>query len=416
MTASPNKSATLGEAAANGEDNPWPVKTVAMKIAGWIDRLGAVWITGQIAELSARHGARAAFVTLRDTAENASLQIMCPMGLLKGNPEIKEGAEVVVHGKLSFYTARGTLAIWADTIRAVGVGELLARIERLRKQFAAEGLSDPRRKRPLPFLPGGVGLITGRASAAQQDVLSIAKARWPQVRFHLREVAVQGPGSAQAVIAALKELQASSEVEVIVLARGGGSVEDLLTFSEESLCRAVAACPVPVVSAIGHETDRPLSDDVADVRAATPTDAAKRVVPDVAVERSRLHEMRGRSAAALRGWVEREQARIASLAARPALSDPHAMLRARAEGLRGARDTLRRSVQRQIEHERHAVAASAARLAALGPAATLARGYALVQGADGELVRDPAQTKPGDRLRIRLADGLLGAMTTKEIP
>ncbi|ERG69173.1 exodeoxyribonuclease VII large subunit [Segniliparus rugosus] len=405
-----------GDKGANAEDSPWSVKTVAMKIAGWIDRLGSIWITGQIAELSARPGSRVAFVTLRDTAENVSLQIMCPMKLLKENPEIKEGSEVVVHGKPSFYTARGTLAIWADQIRAVGVGELLARIERLRKQLAAEGLTDPRRKRPLPFLPAGVGLVTGRASAAQQDVLSIARARWPQVRFHLREVAVQGPGAAQAVIAALRELQGLSGVEVIILARGGGSVEDLLTFSEEALCRAVAACPVPVVSAIGHETDRPLVDDVADVRAATPTDAAKRTVPDVAVERSRLHEMRGRSAAALRAWVDREQARLAALAARPVLADPHAMLRARADGLVGARDALRRSILGRLERERHAVAASAARLAALGPAATLARGYALVQSADGELLRDPSQTKTGDRLRIRLAGGVLGAMTTKEIP
>ncbi|MGL6237051.1 MAG: exodeoxyribonuclease VII large subunit [Segniliparus sp.] len=389
---------------------------MAMKVAGWIDRLGAVWITGQIAELSARPGARVAFVTLRDTAENASLQIMCPMKLLREDPAIKEGSEVVVHGKLSFYTARGTLALWADKIRAVGIGELLARIERLRKQLASEGLTDPKRKRPLPFLPGGVGLVTGRASAAQQDVLSIARARWPQVDFHLREVAVQGPGAAQAVIGALRELQGLAEVEVIILARGGGSVEDLLTFSEEALCRAVAACPVPVVSAIGHETDRPLTDDVADVRAATPTDAAKRVVPDVALERDRLHEMRGRSAAALRGWVDREQTRLASLAARPVLADPHAMLRARAEGLGGAQSALRRCLLGQLERERHTVAAAAARLAALGPAATLARGYALVQDADGELLRDPAQVKPGARLRIRLAGGVLGAMTTKEIP
>lgn len=401
---------------ANAEEAPWSVKTVAMKIAGWIHRLGAVWITGQIAELNARPGARVAFVTLRDTAENASLQIMCPMKLLRENPEIKEGSEVVVHGKPSFYTARGTLAVWADKMRAVGVGELLARIERLREQLASEGLTDPRRKRPLPFLPAGVGLITGRASAAQQDVLSIARARWPKVDFHLREVAVQGPSAAQAVAGALKELQGLAEVEVIILARGGGSVEDLLTFSEESLCRAVAACPVPVVSAIGHETDRPLTDEVADVRAATPTDAAKRVVPDVALEREKLREMRGRSAAALRGWVDREQNRLAALAARPALADPHAMIRARAEALGGAQDALRRAVLGQLERERHTTAAAAVRLAALGPAATLARGYALVQDADGELLRDPAQTKPGDRLRIRLAGGVLGAMTTKESP
>ncbi|MGH3794978.1 MAG: exodeoxyribonuclease VII large subunit [Pseudonocardiaceae bacterium] len=400
---------------ATTPEAPWPVRTVARKIAGWVDRLGAVWVEGQITQVSARSGTGTAFLTLRDPVADVSLTLTCPIGLVRDRqPPLADGNRVVVHGKPSVHLGRGTLSLRVDEIRAVGIGELLARIERLRGLLAAEGLFDPRRKRPLPFLPGCVGLITGRASAAERDVLSNARARWPAVRFRVQNVAVQGPLAVSQIVDALTALDRDPEVEVIVLARGGGSVEDLLAFSDEALCRAVSSCRTPVVSAIGHEPDTPLLDHVADLRCSTPTDAGKRVVPDVAEETTRLRQLRDRSRRALYGWVDRERRLLGALRSRPVLADPLRPLderfrvvtdlRARADrallgGLRAAEDRL--------EH-------TAARLRTLGPAATLLRGYAVVQRVDNgtRVLRSVTDAPEGTALRIRLCDGALPAVVT----
>jgi len=395
-------------------EQPWPVRTVSTKVAQWIDRLGSVWVEGQITQINARPGTRTAFLVLRDPSVDMSLSVTCSPQLLRDAPvPLTEGSRVVMFGKLSFYTGRGTVSLRVTEIRAVGIGELLARIERLRALLAAEGLFDPRLKRPLPFLPGTIGLVTGRASAAEHDVLSVAQRRWPAVRFEVRNTAVQGPTAVPQIIEALEELDRDPRIDVIILARGGGSVEDLLPFSDETLCRAIVACTTPVVSAIGHEPDSPLSDHVADLRAATPTDAAKRVVPDAVAEQALVADLRERSAAALRNWVQRESHLVAQLRSRPALADPLSGIDRRAEEVERLRDAARRDVTRAIDAESTTVAHLQARLTTLGPAATLARGYAVVQKVLGdtepEVLRSVDDAPPGTQIRVRLADGAVRA-------
>ncbi|WP_046300019.1 exodeoxyribonuclease VII large subunit [Mycobacterium sp. UM_Kg27] len=402
-------------APAPGEsaENPFPVRAVAIRVKGWIDRLGSVWVEGQLTQINLRPGVRTVFMVLRDPAADMSLTVTCSPEMVASSPvKLTEGTQVVVCGKPNFYTARGTFSLRLSEIRAVGIGELLARIERLRRLLDAEGLFDPRLKRPLPFLPGTIGLITGRASAAEHDVMTVAGTRWPAVRFAVRNTAVQGPTAVAQIIEALRDLDADEAVEVIVLARGGGSVEDLLPFSDETLCRAIAACRTPVVSAIGHEPDSPLCDLVADLRAATPTDAAKRIVPDAAAEQALVDDLRRRSAQAVRNWVVREDRVLMQLRSRPVLADPLRALTERGEEVQRALAAVRRDVTRLIAVQSERVGHLAARLATLGPAATLARGYAVVQtvGAAGpHVLRSVDDAAAGTRLRIRVADGAVAA-------
>jgi exodeoxyribonuclease VII large subunit len=404
----------------NSAENPFPVRAVAIRVAGWIDKLGTVWVEGQLAQINMRTDSKTVFMVLRDPAADMSLTVTCPRDLVLGAPvKLAEGTQVVVCGKPSFYTGRGTFSLRLSEIRAVGVGELLARIERLRRLLDAEGLFDPRLKRPIPFLPNMIGLITGRASAAERDVTTVASARWPAVRFAVRNTAVQGPNAVAQIVEALRDLDRDRDVDVIVLARGGGSVEDLLPFSDETLCRTIAACRTPVISAVGHEPDNPLCDLVADVRAATPTDAAKRVVPDTAAEQRLIDELRLRSAQALRNWVFREQRALAQLRSRPVLAEPLTALTARAEEIHRARSAVRRDITRLIASETDRVGHLAARLATLGPAATLARGYAVVQAvaADGgplesmQVLRSVQDAPAGTRLRVRVSDGAVTAVS-----
>jgi exodeoxyribonuclease VII large subunit len=395
-------------------DNPWPVRAVSMRVAKYIDKLGSVWVEGQIAQLNMRP--TVAFIMLRDPAADMSLSVVCPRDLVTTAPvKLAEGVQVIMHGKLQFHTGRGTMSLRVTEIRAVGLGELLERIERLRKLLEAEGLFDPRLKRPLPFLPGAVGLITGRASAAERDVVSVAQSRWPAVRFAIRNTAVQGPSTVPQVVEALRDLDADPDVDVIIIARGGGDIDALLPFYDETLCRAIASCTTPVVSAIGHEPDNPICDLVADMRAATPTDAAKRVVPDAAVEQAKITDFRARSARALRKWVRDEKDRLDRLRSRPVLAQPLAALNARAEEIHRARAAVQRDVTRLIAAESDRIEHLSARLSTLGPAATLARGYAVVQTvtdpAETAVLRTTADAPRGTRLRIRVADGAVTAVS-----
>ena len=405
---------------ANSAENPFPVRAVAIRVAGWIDKLGTVWVEGQLAQVTMRPDSKTVFMVLRDPAADMSLTVTCSRDLVARAPvKLAEGIQVVVCGKPSFYTGRGTFSLRLSEIRAVGVGELLARIDRLRRLLDAEGLFDPRLKRPIPFLPNMIGLISSRASHAERDVTTVAATRWPAVRFAIRHAAVQGVNAVPQIVEALRELDQDSDVDVIVLARGGGSVEDLLPFSDETLCRAIAACRTPVISAVGHEPDNPLCDLVADLRAATPTDAAKKVVPDSTAEQRLVNDLRRRSAQALRNWVSREQRALAQLRSRPVLAEPLTALAVRAEEIHRARSAVRRDINRLVVAETERVGHLTARLATLGPAATLARGYAVVQTVPAagttskptEVLRSVNDAPPGTRLRVRVADGAVAAVS-----
>lgn len=382
----------------------------------YIARLGFVWIEGQVAQLSRRPGQRTAFITLRDPSVDMSLTVTCSVALLDGPAAgVTDGATVVVHAKPQLFAARGTLSLAADQIRQVGVGELLAQLDRLRRVLTAEGVFAADRKRPLPFLPRVVGVVCGRASAAEKDVLENGRRRWPAVRFRVEQVAVQGPNAVTEVNAALGRLDADPEVDVIVVTRGGGSLEDLLPFSNEAMVRAVAASRTPVVSAIGHEADTPLLDLVADVRASTPTDAAKRVVPDVAEETERVDRLRSRSLAAVQALLDREATALRSVRSRPVLADPMSMLGPRATEVAALRDRSRRVLSASLDRAGDNLAHTRARVTALSPAATLERGYAVLQTGDGHVVRRPDGVAAGDLLRARVAEGEL-AVRVEEGP
>ncbi|WP_435172803.1 exodeoxyribonuclease VII large subunit [Actinacidiphila sp. bgisy145] len=385
---------------------PIPVGEVSRLIGGWIDRLGAVWVEGQITQLSRRPGAGVVFLTLRDPSHDTSISVTCYRAVYEQVADVVgEGARVVVHARPEWYGPRGTLSLRAAEIRPVGMGELLARLEQLKKALAAEGLFAADRKRPLPFLPGLIGLVTGRASAAERDVRENARLRWPAVRFEVRNVPVQGATAVPRVIEAVQQLDDHPEVDVIVVARGGGSVEDLLPFSDERLVRAVASCGTPVVSAIGHEPDTPLLDLVADLRASTPTDAAKRIVPDVREELARVQLVRDRALRVVRGILDREERGLAAALSRPALAQPYRMVEQREAEVADRTDRARRTLGHLLDRADADLTHTLARVVALSPAATLRRGYAVLQRSDGTAVRAPADVTPGDPLRARVAEG-----------
>ncbi|GAB2916067.1 exodeoxyribonuclease VII large subunit [Streptomyces mayteni] len=387
-------------------EEPIPVGEVSRLIGSWVERLGAVWVEGQITQLSRRPGFGVVFLTLRDPAQDVSLRVTCYRGVFdRVSDVITEGARVVVFGKPEWYAPRGELSLRAAEIRAVGVGELLLRLDRLKRALTAEGLFAAERKRPLPFLPGCVGLVTGRASAAERDVLENARLRWPAVRFAVRNVAVQGVHAVPQVIDAVQALDADPAVDVIVVARGGGSVEDLLPFSDEALVRAVAECRTPVVSAIGHEPDSPLLDLVADVRASTPTDAAKRVVPDVGEELLRMRQLRDRGRRVLGSLIDREERGLAAARTRPSMAHPHRMVDGRQEELTALLERSRRTLRHVVDRAAGDLEHTRARVVALSPAATLRRGYAVLQRADGAAVRAVGEVTAGEELRARVADG-----------
>ncbi|MBZ5741327.1 exodeoxyribonuclease VII large subunit [Nocardioides mangrovi] len=394
-------------------ESPAPVRQIANAVAGWIDRLGAVWVEGQVAQVSRRPGMATVFMTLRDAVADISVPVTCSRVLFDGlNPPLVEGASIVVHAKPSYYANRGTFSLYARDIRMVGLGELLARLERRRQLLAAEGLFAAELKRPLPFLPGTVGLVTAPTSAAERDVLENARRRWPAVAFEVAYAAMQGPRSAAEVIEAVERLDRNPAVEVIVVARGGGSVEDLLPFSDEALIRAVAKVRTPVVSAIGHEPDTPLLDLVADVRASTPTDAAKRVVPDVVEELRNVGRARDRLRGALAGWLAREQAGLDALRSRPALADPRSLVDARIDEVAQLRDRARRTFGHRLDRATDEIGHQRARARALSPLATLQRGYAVLQDSEGHVVTSVAGVAAGAPVSVRVADGRIHATTT----
>jgi len=392
-------------------ESPAPVRAVTEAIKEYLDRLGPIWIEGEIAELNERSGGMA-FLRLRDSSVDMSLSVMCHKSVLASVAPLPANARVVLYAKGSWYTKNGSYTLSAREIRQVGVGELLARLEALKTMLAAEGLFDSENKVSLPLLPRKIGLICGRNTDAERDVVENAKRRWPAVQFEIREVTVQGAAAVSEVSAALAELEALADVDVIIITRGGGSFEDLLPFSDEGLVRLAAQCSTPIVSAIGHEKDSPLLDLVADFRASTPTDAAKRVVPDINEEIDLIEKLRDRASRFMRNMIELESSKIANLAARPVLRDPAVMITSRLEIITGLRDRSIRSFQGRLAIAQEELQQVTARVRALSPQATLDRGYAVVQLADGSIARDSAALKDGEKLRIRLAQGETSAMVT----
>ena len=398
-------------------EKPAPVRAIANAISGWIDRLGPVWVEGQVTQVSRRPGMATVFLTLRDSVADISVPLTCSRVLFDGlATPLQEGASVVVHARPSYYANRGTLSLQVRDIRMVGLGELLARLEQRRQLLAAEGLFAQERKRRLPALPGRVGLVTAPNSAAERDVVENATRRWPAVTFEIAYAAMQGHRSALEVIEAVRRLDAHPDVDVIVIARGGGSVEDLLPFSDEGLIRVVAAARTPIVSAIGHEPDTPLLDLVADERASTPTDAAKRVVPDMSQERSRVVEARTRIRQAVTTRLDREQAQLDALRSRPVLAEPTVLLDARAEELDDWRIRIRRQLEWQLDRAADDVDHRRARVQALSPLATLQRGYAVLQDVDGHVVTSVDGVEAGAALSVRVADGRVHVTATSTTP
>ena len=396
-------------------EDPWPVRLLSLKIADYVDKMSTLWVEGQVVQVSRRPGQSTAYLTLRDPDVDMSLNVTVRTTILDAmSAPLAEGARVVVQAKPTFWTKRGTLQLSARQVRPVGVGELLARLEHLKRILASEGLFDMDRKRPLPFLPRKIGLICGRASAAEKDVVENARRRWPAVQFEIRTVSVQGPNTVPEVSAALRELDTDHHVDVIVITRGGGSFEDLLPFSNEALIRAVAGAVTPVVSAIGHDVDTPLLDFVADLRASTPTDAAKRIVPDVREQRAAIEQTRQRICRILTSRVHTERRLLISLRTRPVMADPRAMITARRQELDALKDRARRRVRSNVHRAADQIDHLRSQVRALSPLATLQRGYAVVQHADGRIVMDRADVEADELLRVRVARGDFGVRPVSE--
>lgn len=394
---------------------PAPVRQIATLLSGWIDRLGAIWVEGQITQLNRRPGR--VFLTLRDPLGDISMNVTCPRQVVDAaDPPVVEGASVVVHGRPRYYPNRGSLSLEVDEIRMVGLGELLARLERRRQLLAAEGLFARELKRALPFLPRRVGLVTARGSAAERDVCDNARRRWPGVDIHVEYASMQGMHCVREVVVAVDRLDRAPQVEVIVIARGGGSVEDLLPFSDETLVRAVAKALTPVVSAIGHEPDAPLLDLVADVRASTPTDAAKLVVPDVAEELQRVHHMRDRARRNVATWLSHERAQLDAVRRRPSLADPTSHVVARQEEVVDLVARACRVVGHRLDRADDDLRHARARVHALSPVETLRRGYSVLQQADGTVVTRTRQVSAGQPLSARVVDGRLHLDVTATSP
>ncbi|MEY4412448.1 MAG: hypothetical protein RL560_707 [Actinomycetota bacterium] len=393
-------------------DSPAPVRVVSEAIKEYIDRLGPIWIEGEISELNERSGGMA-FMRLRDTSADMSISVMCYKSVLATVQPLPTNARVVIYAKPSWFTKNGSLTMSAKEIRQVGVGELLARLEALKEKLNAEGLFSADRKVSLPLLPQRIGLICGRNTDAEKDVVENARRRWPAAEFEIREVAVQGAAAVVEVAGALRELEAHPDVDVIIITRGGGSFEDLLPFSDESLVRLAASCQTPIVSAIGHEKDAPLLDLVADYRASTPTDAAKKVVPDIQEEILMISKLRDRMLKTLLATLELEMNQIAQLRSRPVMKDPGVIVSVRSDEMKSLRDRALRGFAALLDIERKEMKGIRDQLRSLSPQSTLDRGYAVVRTSTGEVLRDAKKVKLGTALHIRVAKGETTATVTR---
>ncbi|NLE98400.1 MAG: exodeoxyribonuclease VII large subunit [Propionibacterium sp.] len=391
----------------NSKEQPQPLGRIVMGVKGWVDRLGEVWVEAQVVEIK-RRNAPMQFLTLRDRSADISCQVTSSAFVLDSAGPLPEGSSVVARLKARVWERSTALNFECLELHVVGEGRLLAQLEQLKRKLQAEGLFDPARKRPLPVLPRAIGLVTGRDSDAERDVLSNIRRRFPAARVVVEHALVQGPSAAASVMTALAKLDRDDDVDVIVLARGGGSMEDLLPFSDEGLVRAVADARTPVVSAIGHEPDTPIVDYVADVRASTPTDAAKRVVPDVAEELAHVVDARQRMAAAVSSMIMVEQRRLDELRSRPVLLDPTSAFVAHYDRLALLRHQLEATISTRLRDEQSELAQLLTSVRAMSPKKTLERGYAVLVGDDGTSIGVTGDATIGARIHAHLSDGELG--------
>lgn len=387
-------------------EHPWPVRLLSEKVATYVDKMSQLWVEGQVVECKRRPGARVQFLTLRDPEVEASFTVKVWSNNLPA--EIVEGSRVVVECKPSFYQENGSLSLAASQMKLQGLGDLIAKIEELRKRLAAEGLFSPTRKKPLPFLPKTIGIICGRAAKAQADVVENVERRWPGMQFMIKEVSVQGPNCVPTVLEALEDLDSDPKVEVIIITRGGGSVEDLLPFSSELLIRRVAECETPVVSAIGHEEDCPLLDFVADYRASTPTDAAKRVVPDAQAEITELNLIRNRIFIATQTRLQRETETLTQLTSRPALKNPLIVVDTLSNDIQLWRERLESSWSHHLTLAGENLRTARETLRALSPLSTIERGYSVLRNKDLEVITHTEQVNEDEPLEAVLYQGRLG--------
>ena len=389
-------------------ETPTSISRLNETIRGFVANWGSVWVEGEITAWNLRGGH--VFGRLKDASGDALISFRLWSSTLQRLPDdLKLGDRVVACVKSDYFVKSGDFTFTVSAMRHTGLGDQLERLERLRAQLRSEGLFDPSRKKRLPFLPHVIGLITGERSDAERDVHRNAELRWPHVRFRTIHAAVQGDRCVPETIAALRTLDADPEVDVIVIARGGGDPQTLLGFSDEKLVRAVAAASTPVVSAIGHENDHPLLDDVADLRASTPTDAAKRVVPDVAEQRAIVQQLRSRARSRLTQRVTHDIAQLDQLRSRPVLRAPEGMLVARSHELFALTSRGRDVVTRSVHEGERRVAQLQASLRALSPGATLARGYAIAHTEGGVIVRDATQAPAGTAVVVTVAEGSFAA-------
>ena len=413
----PEKMPPAAKAADTTRDNPWPLSRLTQNIKIYVDRMSPLWVEGQVVQYNPRPGSRMAFFTLRDTESDTSMTVTAfPNVITAIGAGFEEGVKVVARVKPVFWERSGSLNLQAAEVHLQGLGDLLAQIERLRQRLAAEGLFDTDRKKPLPFLPRVIGLVCGRNAKAKDDVIVNASARWPGARFEVREVAVQGQYAVREVSQAIAELDSLPQVDVIVVARGGGAVEDLLPFSDEALVRAAAQTSTPLVSAIGHEGDAPLLDYVADYRASTPTDAARRIVPDLAQELDGLARAREGMRSAIQRRLAQERYNLDLLVSRPIFLAPAATLEPHRTFIDSALTSLRTQVERRLSSERQSILQASATLQALSPQATLERGYSMLRLPSGELVRDASQVPKGTLVEGILAQGRLVAQVVGSTP
>ena len=402
------QSGESSESRVSSEQTPWSVANFTNTLKEWITRLGNVWVEGQISQISPKKDVL--FGELRDLVADKGFSIHSRRpDVLSAVSELSAGDRVVVLVHPDFWERSGKTSMDVLVIRKVGLGELLERIERLRQQLIKEGLTLAERKQPLPFLPNLIGLITGANSDAEKDVLQNTKARWPEVQFKVQHTPVQGDKAAPEIIKAIELLDADPEVDVIVLARGGGSFQDLLVFSDEKVVRAVASCKTPIVSAIGHENDRPLTDEVADVRASTPTDAAKLIVPDVIEERKKISQALERISLRVVGFVQNQIELILGIRSRPILANPFTLVDERALQISQLEQNLSSQINNTLEKQQLLITGLRGQVRALSPKLTLDRGYAVVRDLNGRVLTEPRQAKTGQKLKITLSGGDLGA-------